>query len=115
MGLLDGLKGLFSGGKSGGNSGVESDGRAIYFYVQCNSCGEKIRVRIDTYNELAQEFDDNDKESGWTLDKDVMGNKCFKMMHLHADFDRNKKLVDKAIDKGSLITKEAYLQGQPVS
>jgi DNA-directed RNA polymerase subunit N (RpoN/RPB10) len=107
MGFLDKLTSLFAG-KGGG--GVESDGRGMYFYVRCAACGEKIRVRVDTFNDLAQEFDDKDKVSGYTLDKDVMGTRCFRMMHLHIQFDSGKRILDKSVQNGTLVSKEEYLQ-----
>ena len=110
MGILDKLTSLFSG-KGGGSTGsVESDGRAMYFYVRCDACGEKLRIRVDMYNELAQEFDDNEHISSYTLDKDIMGSKCFRMMHMHIQFDKGKHIVEQTLDKGTLITKAEYLQ-----
>jgi len=107
MGLLSKLSSLFGGAK---DKSVDSDGRALYFYVKCNNCGEKIRVRVDMFNDLAQEFDDNDRTSGYALEKDVLGNNCFRMMHLHVAFDSGKRITEKSIENGSLITKEEYSQ-----
>jgi DNA-directed RNA polymerase subunit N (RpoN/RPB10) len=104
VGFLKKLGSLFSG-----KGGVDSDGRAIFFYVRCNSCGEKIRVRVDTYNELSQEIDDSDKVSGYVIDKEVIGNKCFRMMHLHVDFDGGKRITAKTVSNGTLISKEEFL------
>ena len=106
MGLLDSLKAAFGGGKAG--SSIDSDGRAVYFYVRCNACGEKIRVRVDTFNDLLQEFDERERVSGYTVQKDVMGNKCFKMMHLQAEFDGGKRLTASSVDNGTLITKAEF-------
>ena len=107
MGLLDRLTSLFAGKK---DALVESDGRALYFYVKCGKCDEKIRVRVDVYNDLAQEFDENDKTSGYTLEKDVLGSQCFRMMHLHVAFDTGKHILEKRVENGVLITKEEFLQ-----
>jgi hypothetical protein len=110
MGILDTLASLFSSKGGGSANKVESDGRALYFYVRCNNCNEKLRIRVDTFNELAQEFDDNERTSGYTLDKEIMGSACFRMMHLHVTFDKNKRIVEQTLDKGTLISKEEYLQ-----
>ncbi len=107
MGFLDRLSALFSGKR---DSSSDSDGRAVYFYVKCSSCGEKIRVRVDMFNDLAQEFDDNDRTSGYTLEKDVLGNNCFRLMHLHVAFDSSKRIVEKSVTNGVLITKEEFAQ-----
>jgi hypothetical protein len=108
VGLLDSLKAALGGGKS---SAVDSDGRAVFFYVRCNACGEKIRVRVDTYNDLLQEFDERERVSGYSVEKDVMGNRCFKMMHLHADFDSGKRLSNTSVENCMLITKAEFLEG----
>lgn len=103
MGFLDKLTALFSS-KGGGD-----DGRALYFYVKCGACGEKIRVRVDAYNDLTQEFDDNDRTSGYRLEKDILGNTCFRMMHLHVEFDTGKRILQKTVTNGALISKEEFL------
>jgi hypothetical protein len=107
VGLLDSLRAALGGGKA---SAVDSDGRAVYFYVRCNACGEKIRVRVDTYNDLMQEFDDRERVSGYSIEKDVIGNKCFKMMHLHADFDAGKRMSGASVENGTLISKTEFLE-----
>jgi hypothetical protein len=107
VGILDKLGGLLSG--KGGNNSVDRDGRAMYFYVRCNACGEKLRIRVDAFNELAQEFDDNEKTSGYTLDKEIMGSNCFRMMHLHVQFDSGKHIVQQTLSNGTLITKAEFL------
>jgi hypothetical protein len=109
VGILDKLSKLL-GGKGGGAGNVERDGRALYFYVRCNACGEKLRIRVDTFNELAQEFDDSEKTSGYTLDKEIMGNGCFRMMHLHVQFDGGKRILQQTLDNGALISKDEYTQ-----
>jgi hypothetical protein len=106
VGILDSVKAALGGGKAG--SRIDSDGRAVYFYVRCNACGEKIRVRVDTFNDLLQEFDDRERVSGYTVTKDVMGNACFKMMHLHAEFDGGKRLIASSVENGTLITKADF-------
>lgn len=113
MGILDSIKSLFSSTGGAASSGVDSDKRAMYFYVSCNACGEKIRVRVDMYNDLAQEFDSKERVSGYVLNKDVLGSKCFKLMRLHLQMDPSRRLIAKSIENGTFITKEQYLQGQP--
>ncbi len=106
MGFLSKLTALFSGKASG----VERDGRAMYFYVKCSACGEAIRVRVDALNDLAQEYDENEKLSGYTLGKDIIGSKCFRMMHLHVTFDTGKRIIEQSLDHGTLISKEEFTE-----
>src|SRR4030042_5661873 len=96
MGVLDKLGSILAP-KGGGKAAAPRDEHGMYFYVRCNACSEKIRVRADTRWDLAQEYDDNDRVSGYTMDKDVLGNKCFRMMHLHVEFDGSHRISNKRI------------------
>jgi hypothetical protein len=101
MGLLDRLGSLFSG--QGGDNGV-------YFYVKCKACGEKIKIRANPGSDFMPEYGEDDKTSGYTLEKDVLGTKCFRMMHLHVQFDSARRIVKTSVDNGALISKEEFLQ-----
>ena len=107
MGILDSIKALFT---SGPGRGADSDGRALYFYVRCNACGEQIRVRVDMYNDLAAEYDSKERVSGYVLNKDILGSKCFKLMRMHLQLDPSRRLVNKSVENGTFITKEQYEQ-----
>ncbi len=107
MGILDKLSGIL-GPKGGGKATEPVDEHGMYFYVRCNACGEKIRVRADKRWDLAQEYDDNDRVCGYTMDKDVLGNKCFRMMYLHVEFDRAYRITKQTVQNGTLISKEEY-------
>lgn len=103
MGLLDSLKALFSG--SGGSGG---DGRGMYFYVRCNNCGEKLRVRVDKLSEASQDIDDSDRVTGYTVEKEIIGTKCFRPMHLHLQFDQGYHITEQSLTSGKLITKQEF-------
>jgi hypothetical protein len=103
MGLLRKLGSIF-----GGKPEHEGDENAIIFYVRCNACGEVIRVRADRRWDLMQEFDDNDRISGYTLRKDVLGTKCFRMMTVEMSFDRTYGITDKSVQGGTFATADEY-------
>lgn len=79
--------------------------RALYLYVQCNKCGEKLRARVDRWNELTAEYDEkNEKAVAYTCRKVLIGeNKCFQQIELRLKFDKNHKLTDKEITGGKFI------------
>ena len=52
MPLWDRLKQVFGGGRSPGRD------EGIYFYVRCDRCGDRVRVRLNPSSELQQEFDE---------------------------------------------------------
>jgi hypothetical protein len=103
MGLLDSLRALLAG-----SGGVGGDSRGVYFYVRCGNCGEKLRVRIDKLSEASQDIDDNDKVSGYTVEKEIIGTKCFRPMHLHVRFDQGFRISEQSLTNGEMITKQEF-------
>jgi hypothetical protein len=98
------LGGLF--GRGGGSDGGD---KGIYYYVKCSKCGEKIRVRIDPSNDLAQEFDEGgDNPSGYSATKGVIGKKCFRTLSVTVKFDRARRESSRSIDGGEFITREEF-------
>lgn len=109
MSFFQKLGSLFSGKKSSEDAGAN----AFYFYVACNSCGEKIRVRVDKAYDLQQEFDEvGDTVSGYVLSKEVLGKKCFKPIHVDMVFDKNKEEMSRDIKGGKFITREEYAESE---
>ncbi len=86
--------------------------RALYLYVQCNKCGEKLRARVDTYNELTPDFDGgSDQPSSYFCRKVLIGEKlCYQQIELSLKFDKNHKLVDKHIKGGKYISEDEFFK-----
>ncbi len=82
--------------------------RALYLYVQCNRCGEKLRTRVDTYNELTPDYDGkSDDPSSYFCRKVLIGEKqCYQPIELRLKFDRNHKLIQQDITGGKFINQE---------
>jgi hypothetical protein len=80
--------------------------RAMYLYVQCSKCGEKMRARVDIWNELTPEYDGkSDDAVSYYCRKVLVGEQgCYQPIELRLNFDRNHKLVDKTIVGGKFIT-----------
>lgn len=87
-----------------------SSERAQYLYVQCNRCGEKLRARVDMWNELTPEFDGKSEEAAsYHCRKVLIGeNMCFQPIELKLKFDRNHKLVEKEIYGGKYIDEAEF-------
>jgi hypothetical protein len=98
MGILDQLKGLFA------PKGGRGDPNALWLYVRCGHCGAPLAVRIDTRNELSVDYE----RGGYVLQKEMMDDKCFTLMHAHVRLDAQKNMVERTIDKGEFITREQY-------
>jgi hypothetical protein len=87
--------------------------RAIYLYVQCDRCGEKLLARVDSWNELTPEYGGKgDEPTSYFCRKVLIGEKlCYQPIELQLSFDKNHKLVSKEIQGGKFITQEEYNQG----
>ncbi len=85
-------------------------GRSLFLYVQCNKCGEKLRARVDVWNELTPEFDGkSDDPISYQCRKVLVGeNKCYQPIELTLKFDKNHKLVDKRIMGGNFIEEAEF-------
>ncbi len=104
--ILKKLGGFFSGGgaRGTGERGV------FYLYVRCGKCGEKVRVRVNTGNDLSRDYDrgTGDAGSGYVLRKDIMDSKCFRIMHAEVQLDDAHRIISKEISGGQFITQEEY-------
>jgi len=108
MGLFSRLGKLFSAPAGS----ADEDGRALWLYVQCDHCGEKIRLRVDKFNDLQQEFGERDEITGYTLHKDIIGQKCFRMLTAEVHFDRSRKVLSQSVTGGHFITRQEYEEGR---
>ena len=96
--------GLF--GKGGGSAPRDN---AYYYYLRCEKCGEKIRVRVDRANDLAQDFEGGgDNPSGYTVTKGVVGKKCFRPISLTVNYDSGRREVSRSAEGAEFITAEEY-------
>ena len=95
------LKRLFGGGDQA------RDDRAMHLYIKCGRCGTPVHVRVDLHNDLAADYGDTDTE-GYVLRKEVMDDRCFRLMHAEIVFDARRREVSRTIEGGEFITQEAY-------
>jgi hypothetical protein len=100
MGLLDGLRQWFVGATG-------EDRYAMYIYVRCQKCGEKVRLRMDRRFDLEQEFGET-LVSGYVANKDIMGRKCYNLIRVHIEYDQYFRPKSHEVTGGQLITKAEY-------
>lgn len=101
------LLGKLLGGLFGKGDATASDD-GTYYYVRCQKCGEKIRVRVARWD-LCEDFEgDGDAVSGYTSNKDVVGQKCFRTIHISLKFDRSRREVSRSCSGGDFITREEF-------
>jgi hypothetical protein len=87
--------------------------RALYLYVQCNKCGEKLKARVDIWNELTPEYEGNsDDASSYFCRKVLVGEKqCYQPIELRLKFDKNHRLLDQTIMGGKFIDQGEFEAG----
>ena len=92
------LKKLFGGEQKG----EYRDRQGIYLYVECDRCGDRLRLRVD------KKYDLNRDESGYVWRKTIVDNKCFRPMETTIHFDRNYAVVEQEIEGGHYIARETF-------
>ena len=83
---------------------------AWHFFVKSKFADEIIDVRVDPSHDLAEEFEgDGDSVSHYSANKDVIGAKSFRMIHVHLVFDRERRYTGEAVlEGGELVDRTAY-------
>ncbi|MEN6478605.1 MAG: hypothetical protein ABFD20_03085 [Anaerolineales bacterium] len=116
MSLWDTLKRILCGGGAAGRTtpagkpgassraaAADPDGLRVYF--RCGNCGSPVAVRVNKRNDLSRE------EGGpgtMFVRKEVMDNKCFRLMHAEIWLDDAYRIVTADIEGGTLLTADEY-------
>ncbi|HSM55635.1 MAG TPA: hypothetical protein VK879_05705 [Candidatus Sulfomarinibacteraceae bacterium] len=96
------LRRLFGGGEKeqGG------DPQGLYFYVECDNCGARVRLRAD------KQYDLNRTDDGYIWHKTVVDSTCFRQIPTVVHLDRDYNVTSAEIEGGHYITQEEY-EAQP--
>lgn len=87
-----------------------SEDNAIHLYVRCNKCNSPVHVRVDPRNDLIADYGDDDNATGYTLHKEIMDSRCFRIMRAEIAYDRGRRETNRTLEGGTFITKEEYDQ-----
>jgi hypothetical protein len=93
------LRRLFGGGQAADT--------ALHLYVKCLRCGTPVHVRVSPQNDLMAEYGDNEAE-GYRLVKEIMDDRCFRIMRAELEFDAQRKEISRQIEGGQFISQEEY-------
>lgn len=91
------LKRLFGGGEK-----KYVDERGLYFYVQCDNCGQCVRIRADKQYDLLEEG------GGYTWHKTIVDSRCFRPMPTVVRLNRNYQVLSAEISGGHYISEAEY-------
>jgi hypothetical protein len=80
------------------------DKREYWIHVRCNRCGERVRARVDLWNELSWTDPESGSNSAYTCRKVLMGSgTCFQQIEVNLYFDSNRKLIERKTTGGKFI------------
>jgi hypothetical protein len=97
------LSRLFGGG--GGGRGSDT---GLYYYVQCDRCGEVIRVRVNPMSELSH----SENERGFFVRKYITGKRCYNRIEALFNYDSGRRLKSNDITGGKLVDEAAFRADQ---
>lgn len=96
------LRRLFGGGQQ-----TNTDNNGYHLYIRCKRCSTIVHVRIDLRNDLAADYGDTAAE-GYTLVKEVMDDRCFRLMRAELHFDARRRETSREVEGGTFVTEEEW-------
>ncbi len=85
------------------------DGDALWVYVRCNRCGERIKTRVDLGHDLTPNYDDAGRVASYFSRKVLIGSGgCFTPVEVKLTFDAQRRVSSREIAGGQFISKEEY-------
>ncbi len=93
------LKRLLGGGEP-------RDRDALWLYVCCDYCGQKLKIRVDRRFDLRHDYE----RGGYKLDKEIMDGTCFSLMMARLRFDAGQRVVSQELEGGTFLTREEFEQ-----
>jgi hypothetical protein len=97
MGFLKNLGKLFTRQSFADSSGY-------FIYARCNRCGEIIEARINLFNDLSAEYDDNGRVESYYCRKILVGSqRCYQPIEIGLKFNEKRELVDQTITGGKFV------------
>jgi hypothetical protein len=90
--------------------GQRTDRDALWVYARCSRCGEAIASRISLRSDLSIRYDSGGKPAGYHVRKVLVGSarRCYQPVEVHLTFDAGRRLLEREISGGQLITAEEY-------
>jgi hypothetical protein len=91
-----------------GGTRTDAGDDGIYFYIRCDRCQDRVRVRLNPASELQQEFGASGDESGYSVRKMVVDQRCFRPIEVKMEFDAHRRERSRHIDGGTFLTREEF-------
>jgi hypothetical protein len=82
---------------------VDADSDGFFFYVACDNCDDHLRLRVTRSYDLERE-----EGGGYSWRKTIVDGRCFRKMEARASFDSAYRVVEKEIEGGRFVGREAW-------
>jgi hypothetical protein len=93
-----------------GSKKGQEDPEGLYFYVQCDRCGAKVRIRADKRHDLVRD----PEHGGYVWNKEIMDGRCFQLMYARVVLDESFSVQSQSLDgQGHFISQGEYEAGEP--
>ena len=85
------------------------DSSDYWVYVKCDQCGEKLRTRVNLYNDLSIQYSETEGSNTYFCRKTIIGSeRCFFPIEIELTFDQQRNLVDRTIQGGQFISEAEF-------
>ena len=85
------------------------DDKTYWIYVQCGSCGEKIRTRVNLFNDLSIQYGEDGEPVTYICRKTIVGAaRCFRRLEVTLTFNARRQLIDRQIEGGDFRSAEDF-------
>lgn len=91
----------------GGQSAQPPADNGVYFHIRCDRCQTPVKVRVNLGSDLEADYGDT-AATGYVLSKEVMDDRCFRLMRLEVHYDSRQREESRVVDGGTFITAEEY-------
>ncbi len=71
----------------------------IEYRIKCGKCGEIVNIKVFPERDLNPTYDDNGP--AYTLKKEVMDSKCFRLISVEISYDSSRREIGREISGGS--------------
>ncbi|RMH00370.1 MAG: hypothetical protein D6706_04030 [Chloroflexi bacterium] len=88
-----------------------ADPNGIYFYVQCNNCGRRLRLRADKQHDLNHDYE----QGGYVWHKTIVDDRCFRPMRAVVHLNQRYEITNYTLEGGQFITQSEYEAPDDVS
>ena len=80
----------------------------LHLYVRCTHCGAAVHGRVHLVHDLTVEFGTREEVTGYYVHKELLDDRCYRLMYADLHFDRNRRELTRAIEGGAFIDQAEF-------